>query len=303
MEGIYVSIFMLTYNQEEFISQAIAGVLMQKTSFRYQLVIGEDCSTDRTREICEEYAQQYPEKIKLILNKINLGLGTNYVKTYKECTGKYIAICDGDDYWIDPLKLQKQVNFLDQNEDYKIVYTNNYSLLPSGVKIGPRKDEGRRSTSFNDLIFQNYIPSVTALFLRKDLTRNMEQWIPHFPYGDWPTYLLILADGGKIFYLNEPTAVYRKDFGTSLILRKEKSKMGRTNSAILRQLLNDSAFQQKRQVIEKSLLHHSVGLMASYNKEYKFMNSLYIAGKLVFKMNPFYVGRIYLYSLKRLKAQ
>ncbi len=88
MENICVSIFMLTYNQENLISQAIEGVLKQQTNFRYQLVIGEDCSTDQTTKICKEYAAKYPEKIKLLLNNENIGIGANYIKTYQECTGK-----------------------------------------------------------------------------------------------------------------------------------------------------------------------------------------------------------------------
>ncbi len=120
---ITVSIFMLAYNQEQYIGSAIEGVLMQKTNFRTELVIGEDRSTDRTRAICQEYAAQNSEKIKLLLSESNLGLGANYVKTYAECSGKYVAICDGDDYWTDPLKLQKQVDFLEHNKDFSLVYT------------------------------------------------------------------------------------------------------------------------------------------------------------------------------------
>src|SRR5690606_17343154 len=98
MREICVSVFMLTYQQKEYIAQAIEGVLMQKTSFKYELVIGEDFSTDGTREICAKYASENPSKIKLLLNERNLGIGENYVRTYKECQGKYVAICDGDDY-------------------------------------------------------------------------------------------------------------------------------------------------------------------------------------------------------------
>ncbi|SFN33009.1 glycosyltransferase [Salegentibacter flavus] len=300
MKEITVSIFMLTYNQENFIAQAIEGVLMQKTSFVYQLVIGEDCSTDKTREICKEYATKFPEKIKLLLNEKNIGLGANYVKTYAECTGKYLAICDGDDYWIDPLKLQKQVDFLEKNPDYKIIYTNNYSLFPSGKKTGPKDDDRPLTTVFMDLVTGNYIASVSSLFKNVPLTKKMEHWIPAFPYADWPTYLLVLNQGGKIYFLNEPTAVYRKDFGTSTALRKEKSKLGEINLGILKNLYRDQIFQENKKSLKKGIINFKTGLMASYNKERRFFKSITMLFELIYRKNPFFVFRVYLYSLKRI---
>lgn len=131
-----VSIFILTYNQENFIAKTIDSILMQKTNFPFQLVVGEDCSTDATRIICEKYASDCGDKIKLLpnLNK-NIGLIANYMRTIKECDGKYIAICDGDDYWIDENKLQKQVDFLESHLDFSIVYTNVRRLFSNGEFI------------------------------------------------------------------------------------------------------------------------------------------------------------------------
>lgn len=298
MENICVSIFMLTYNQEKFIAQAIEGILMQETNFRYQLVIGEDCSTDRTRTICTTYAQKYPEKIKLLLSEKNLGIGANYVRTYRECIGKYVAICDGDDYWIDRRKLQKQVEILEKHPEYKIVYTNNYSLFPSGERMGPKNDGRPVTTSLEDLVLGNYIPSVTVLFKNKALTREMEKWIPEFPFGDWPTYLLILSDGGKIFYINEPTAVYRKG-GTSTFLRKKKSRAGEVNLTILQYLKKEKPFQENQKVLKKGILKSKAGLMASYNKERRFFNSMKLLIGLCGEKKRISFLRLYLYSLKR----
>jgi len=112
-----VSIICITYNHEPYIAEAIEGVLMQKCSFPIELVIGEDCSTDNTRKICEEYANK-SELIKLLPTETNLGMMPNFIRTLQSCTGKYIAMCEGDDYWTDPLKLQKQVDFLEANAEY-----------------------------------------------------------------------------------------------------------------------------------------------------------------------------------------
>lgn len=299
MSEICVSIFMLTYNQEDTIAQAIEGVLMQKTDFSIQLVIGEDCSTDNTRNIVLDYFQNYPDKIKLLLNDRNTGLIANYVKTYAQCTGKYVAICDGDDYWIDPLKLQKQVGFLEENHGYSIVYTNNKNLIPSGNILRSDNNDNIITSTFEELVFENYIPSVTVLFRNKPLPERMSKWILQFPYGDWPTYLWVTVGGGKIYFLDEVTAVYRKNFGTSTILRQNRSKIGEINLLILHNIFKDEAFVNRRKIVKKSIVKHKTGLLASYNKEKHFFKSLICFSNLIFHTNPWNVLKIYLYSLKR----
>ena len=126
MKDFKVSICMITYNHEKFIGQAIDGVLMQKTTFDFRLVIGEDCSTDNTRQICTDYKNKYPEKIILRLPEKNLGSLPNFVENLKICSKdfKYVAMCEGDDYWIDEYKLQKQVDYLEENADCGLVYTD-----------------------------------------------------------------------------------------------------------------------------------------------------------------------------------
>ena len=290
---------MLTYNQEEYIAQAIEGVLMQKTSYSYQLVIGEDCSSDRTREICQEYAAAHPGKIKLLLNEENIGLGANYVKTYAECTGKYTAICDGDDYWTDPLKLQKQVDFMESNPDYDIIFTNNENLYPSGKQNTRDLRNIPRAGSFRHLIFGNYITSVTVLFRKKKLSAFLEDLMKDLPYGDWPTYLWVTKEGGKIHLLEDVTAVYRKDFGTSTALRKTKSRLGEINLSILEYLQKLPEFEQRVPEIEKAINRLKTGLMASYNKENRFFESLRLLVILSLRQNFLYTSRIYLYSIKR----
>ncbi|PKD21129.1 hypothetical protein APR41_11990 [Salegentibacter salinarum] len=299
MSEICVSIFMLTYNQENFIAQAIEGVLIQETNFSYQLVIGDDCSTDKTMEICSNYASKHPKKIKLLLNEKNIGIGANYVKTYAECDGKYVAICDGDDYWIDPNKLQKQVDFLEENPDYKIIYTNNYSLFPSGKKTGPKKDDRPLTTDFQDLVLGNYMASVTVLFKNTPLTYKMKKWIPTSAYGDWPTYLLVLNRGGKIFFMNEPTAVYRKDFGTSTELRKTKSKMGKINLSILEMLLDDETFKKRKEILKAAIYRLKLGLIGSLNKEHNFYDSFLLLIRLSLEKGDWVILRRYISSLKR----
>ena len=121
----FVIVWMVTYNHEKFIEQAIESVLAQKTNFSYKLYIGEDFSTDNTRALCQKLKNTNPEKIELFLNKKNIGATANGVQMYQKCfesNSKYIALLEGDDYWTDPYKLQKQVDFLEKNESYSLSF-------------------------------------------------------------------------------------------------------------------------------------------------------------------------------------
>src|SRR5574344_2319007 len=115
-----LSIVTITYNHEPFIAKTIEGVLMQQVKFPIELIIAEDCSTDGTRAICQQYAEQYPDLIRLITSESNVGAIANERRAMLAARGKYIAFCEGDDYWTDPLKLQKQVDFLESHPDYSV---------------------------------------------------------------------------------------------------------------------------------------------------------------------------------------
>lgn len=117
-----LSIVTITYNHEPYIAKTIEGVLMQQVNFPIEYIIAEDCSTDRTRKICEEYVAKYPKLINLLPSDHNLGAKENEYRAMKTARGKYIAFCEGDDYWTDPLKLQKQVDFLEAHPDYSVTF-------------------------------------------------------------------------------------------------------------------------------------------------------------------------------------
>ena len=118
-----LSILCITYNHDKFISEAIASWLEQKTKFKIEIIIGDDCSTDHTVQEVKKHLKSN-NNIKLIERRKNIGFINNFIETYKKCNGKYIAICEGDDYWIDKNKLQMQVGFLENNDDYVLTHTN-----------------------------------------------------------------------------------------------------------------------------------------------------------------------------------
>lgn len=292
---------MLTYNQENYITQAMDSILMQETNFNYQLVIGEDYSTDGTRKICEEYANKYPQKVKLLpsLNK-NVGLINNYLRTIKACDGKYIAICDGDDYWIDKDKLQKQVDFLEKNPDFYIVATNLKRLYSNGKMQEFKNNNYKPYYNFEDLIFDNLIASVTVLFKNIQKNDKLPNWINKFPYGDWPTYLWTIKNEGKIHFLDDITAVYRTDVGISSKIRKDHSKTAKINLEILECIDSDSNFSHKKEAIHKSLIAHKMSLMACYNREKQYLKAFKILLRsIISNQGNDQLIKFYLYSIKQ----
>lgn len=289
---------MLTYDQEEFIGQAIEGVLMQKTNFPIQLVIGEDFSKDSTRKICEKFAEENPTKIKLLPSKKNYGLINNFIRTYKECDGDYIAICDGDDYWIDSLKLQKQVDFLENNFDYNIVFTSFKFLFPDGRIHVKDYRKVKESSSFNDLIFKNYISSVTAVFRNKKTKNDFPAWLSDCPYGDWPLYLWATKEGSKIKFIEDETAVYRKEIGVSEKMKLVPSRIALENMKIIKNVYKDADFAAGNPIILKSLKLHRFSYLSCLIREKRFKKFIPLSIKLIF-INPIRVLKTYLYIIKR----
>lgn len=130
---MFLSIGILTYNQSAYIRQCLDSVLMQEVDFDYEVVVGDDCSSDGTQDILREYQANYPDKFVLLLAEKNEGISMNYKHVFSACKGMYIAICEGDDYWTDATKLQKQVDFLESHPDYGFVGTHNSLLYPDGT--------------------------------------------------------------------------------------------------------------------------------------------------------------------------
>lgn len=131
-----ISACIITYKHEAFISECLEGAINQEVpeGYSYEIIIGEDKSPDGTLKICREYKKKYFKLIKLIERSKNLGMIGNWLDTISYCDGKYIALCEGDDYWTDPYKLQKQVDFLEENESYSLCATKTQRINEIGEK-------------------------------------------------------------------------------------------------------------------------------------------------------------------------
>lgn len=165
MNSPLVSVGIITYNHEKFIRQCLEGVMMQQTNFPFEVIIGEDCSTDNTRKIIEEYTERYPGIIKPIYQEVNVGGARNaYEFCYPKLTGKYIAMCEGDDFWTDPLKLQKQVDFLEKNPDCVMCFHRINRVNEKGEIIAKREPSTEIKYLSEKELFHISVPTLAIMF-------------------------------------------------------------------------------------------------------------------------------------------
>ena len=209
-----VSVFMLTYNHEHYIRQALDSVLMQRTRFSVEIVLGEDCSTDTTRNIVLEYALKYPNCIRLLLHDTNVGSSINQYLVLKACTGEYIALLEGDDFWTDEYKLQKQVDFLDSHKDFALCTHNQAIVDADGQTTGALMNSLQPfdTWSVKDLAKGNLIPTASSLY-RNNFTNGpsptgVPVWLKEAKLGDYCMHMLT-ARFGKIKYMPEVMGAYR----------------------------------------------------------------------------------------------
>ena len=208
---LMVAVYMITYNHEDYIEQAIESIVNQKANFLYKLFIGEDCSTDNTRQICIGLKEKYPDKIHLVLNERNVGASQNAQKIFNLCFNsgaKYVAMCEGDDYWTDPLKLQKQVDFLEENEEY-VIHSGKAQILKDN-KLGKTIGDplSKKTYDIADFYTKNNLVTCTAMF------RNISISLSNFEglvFGDWKLYTLLLSQkSGNLAYVADVIySVYR----------------------------------------------------------------------------------------------
>lgn len=229
-----LSVCLITYNHAKYIKEAIDGVLMQKVNFTWELIIADDFSIDGTREIVIEYKKKYPDFIKLILQEKNVGAAKNWMDLITNPKSKYIAYFEGDDYWTDPLKLQKQVDFLEENEDYGLVHTDFITYYQKENKFTPRSKKLKipEGNIAKELLYHNLISSPTVCFRRLILENiDLPILVNKFKIGDYFLWLEI-SFITKIHYLDSPTSCYRIAAG-SVMRRGIKNKIKLIKESIL----------------------------------------------------------------------
>jgi glycosyltransferase involved in cell wall biosynthesis len=204
-----VSVLLVTYNHEQYIAQAVESVLMQKTNFKYEILISEDCSTDNTRNIVLAFGEKYTDKIRLLLSEHNLCTNEVLARGMKAARGQYIAHLDGDDYWTSPYKLQKQADFLDAHPKCSICYHNVDVFHEDGDRQTYRSNplDVQQNSTLEDLLWKGDLIESCSIMLRK-VFDELPDWFRTIDLGDW-ALLILHAQRGKIGYINEVMGVYR----------------------------------------------------------------------------------------------
>ena len=254
MENPKVSVWVITYNHDKFIERAIDSVLMQEIDFTYEIVIGDDCSRDNTRNILKEYRIKFPENIRLLLRERNIGLGSNFMQTYLACKGQYVAMLEGDDYWIDKHKLQKQVHEMDRhpecticghlvearNEKGEYLYTYGPSAIVHGLK---------NIYEMEDIIKSNFIHT-SGLMVRNHVVEQFPVWFRECLTADF-VFQILHAMHGKIFFLPETMSVFNNNTASAWAT---KSILYKAPNAIKTYRLVDRMLDYKYHAIVKNVI-------------------------------------------------
>ncbi len=265
----FVSVAVMTYQHARYIRECLDGILMQKTDFPFEICLGEDESIDGTREICKEYAEKYSDKIRLFLRSrkdviyMN-GFATgrfNFTETLKACKGKYIALCEGDDYWTDPLKLQKQVDFLEKNSGYSICFHNVKVLKDSEFNNDYLTWKVPETTTLNCLINGNYIHTVSCVFRNNFGGNPLPDILYKSPLGDYALHI-INAQYGKIKKLDDCMAVYRihscSIFSSKTVLENSLSVLTTLDRLI--------EFFDKNELYKNNLINKKLNYLKNFSK-------------------------------------
>ena len=284
MENPLVSIAVITYNQQESLPKTLDSLLAQKVDFPYEIVVGEDCSTDNTREVLKGYAERYPDIIKPIYHETNKGILGNYVSTLAQCKGKYMAGCAGDDSWSDPEKLQMQVDVMEQHPEIGLVYTD---VIVDSVATNQQFYRGCQDPQdnlFTQLLHGCFITAPTTCY-RSELLQCVdfdEFQRLGFIMEDYPMWLTFSLHT-KFYHLKRATLNYRIERGfinDPKAVSLHAVKFDENTTAIRLHFLKK--YPDKTELTENEILdaHNKIGYLAGLN-----MNDRAFALKYVSQMH------------------
>lgn len=204
-----LSVAMITYNHAKYIQQAIESILDQVTSFEFELIISNDCSTDDTDDVIRRTLQNHPKgnRIKYFAHPKNIGMMVNFKYALDQCSGDFVALCEGDDFWTDLYKLQKQVDFLEQNPEFSICFHKVSILENEQITEDIINKNTPEITSIKDLAQKNYMHTPSVVY-RNGLIDEFPDYFVKSPIGDYFLHMLN-AKKGLIKFINQDMAVYR----------------------------------------------------------------------------------------------
>jgi len=276
-----VSVSLITYNHKDFIAKTIESVLMQKVDFDYEIIIGDDCSNDGTNEILKAYQEKYPDKIQLILHprryKEIPGRTNNLTNLYA-CRGEYIAMLDGDDYWISEDKLQKQVDFLENNPDFSLCFHNSLIFSQEAKFKKYLQSEKYPILNLKSIYNQDFIASglsimpASSLLFRNRINRELPEWFREISSADYALTLILTSDGKAKFFKDIYSAYRKNQHNFSF---KHKEVFGQFTNQWNQTLILEKQFKSldfsKRKAITCYNYSSVLGNQKSYSKMLYYM--------------------------------
>lgn len=290
-----VSVCMITYKHEFFIREAIEGVLMQKVNFEVELIIADDCSPDQTQDVVLDYQNNHPRGswIKYTRHELNKGMVSNFVWALRECRGKYIAICEGDDFWIDKNKLQMQFNLLEKNPKIALCCHNIFVCGDNSRKLKKYKKNYNKNQvlKYTNLLSGEFYVITLTSFFRNSITEESFKVIEQNPIGDFPLWVQ-LFELGDIYYFSKRMGVYRFNG-----LGEWSSKQEFLRDKIMFDVVNNKINQTQANAI--FLKNNSFLILNNlYKKNIHIFNQL-ISEKILDKNDNSYLKDYLIFSVKK----
>lgn len=264
-----LDVLMITYNHQDYIKEAINGVINQKTRFKYRLLIFDDCSTDKTEERIRECLNHSNSNLTILYhrNSVNLGMIANGKQSFEAIKSTYVALCEGDDYWIDFYKLQKQIDFLEENIDYSMCFHNATESMNGKLKkMTFCQHINKQTLSLEDFMFRHIVPTASIVF-RNNL--EFPEWSKNVHSGD-KLIILLNAIKGKIMYFDEIMCHYNvTDNGVSRSIEHRGLNKVYNMSYLYSKLDEYTNFKYK-EILKRGLNYEiNVHLLEPYRKELK----------------------------------
>lgn len=263
-KNVKISVLMLTYNCEQYVDEAIRGVMAQRCSHNYELVIGDDASTDGTVDRCRRWADKYPGTIMLLTNEHNTGLLANYARSYVYCRGEYMAICEGDDYWTDRSKLQRQADFLDSHPDYSMCVHRVVNYYEEDGSKSLSNGGQKADNDILDLARSNFITNVSVMYRHCNVP-VLPVWMQDVATYDYAMHMLN-AEHGRVWYMGRCMAVYRKR-RSALWSRAGAEKQYRMAMQVRRVLMRhfrDAGRNDVYELLRKAYADNAIALLRHY---------------------------------------
>ena len=267
-ETLMVSIICNVFNHGKYLHDALDGFVMQKTNFRFEVLVHDDASTDNSASIIREYEEKYPDLIKPIYQSVNQysqNISINLLYQIPRVQGRYVAACEGDDYWTDPLKLQKQVDFLEANPEYSMCATSTIWLdMRTNTKVPLCRTETDRDVSLKELILEEKgrIFQFATIMVKRDVFCCRPDWMALFGVGDVPLNIYA-ATCGKVHMLADVTAVYRNHASGSVTAKMSRNSS--YNTSVYDKVINGlRAFNEATNYAHDSIVTKKIK-MIEYN--------------------------------------